>query len=243
MQTLTEQLIFNLESSWENALLDELKKSYIKSLISFVNQERQSHTVYPANENVFNALNLSPFDQVKVVIVGQDPYHGPGQAHGLSFSVPYGIPKPPSLKNIFKELESDLGIKMPSHGCLNSWAEQGVLLLNAILTVRKNEPMSHQGRGWELFTDAIIEKLANKKDPLIFVLWGKHAMKKEGFFKNFSQHTVLTAPHPSPFSAHTGFFGCRHFSKINALLLSKNLQPINWELEEIDSTLDLFTHL
>lgn len=242
MTALTDASVFNLESSWKNALSDELRKPYLKSLASFVSKERQTSIVYPTEENVFNALTLTPFDKVKVVIIGQDPYHGPKQAHGLSFSVPYDVPMPPSLRNIFKELESDLGITTPSHGCLNHWAEQGVLLLNATLTVRKNEPMSHQGQGWELFTDAIIEKLAQKKDPLIFVLWGKHAMKKEMFLKNFPQHTILTAPHPSPFSAHTGFFGCRHFSKINRILIANQLQPIDWQLEAVDSPLDLFTH-
>jgi uracil-DNA glycosylase len=223
---------FTLEPSWQNALKDELEKPYIKELIAFVQQERsKKEPVYPSDELVFNALSQTPFDRVRVVIVGQDPYHGPGQAHGLAFSVPKELKKlPPSLKNIYKELESDLGIAPASHGCLQKWAEQGVLLLNVTLTVKESEPLSHHNVGWETFTDAIIRKLAQKQEPIIFVLWGNNAINKCRHIHEMaenSQHTILTAAHPSPFSSYKGFFGCRHFSKINALLK----QPIDWRLE------------
>lgn len=223
--------LFALESSWKQALSEELQKPYIASLAAFVEQERhQGLSVYPPRELVFNAFLMTPFDQVKVVIVGQDPYHGPGQAHGLSFSVPKGVSAPPSLQNIFKEQQTDLGIPIPNHGCLIHWAKQGVLLLNATLTVRQGEPMSHHGRGWEQFTDAVIRRLYERKDPLIFVLWGKSAQEKCKHLQSNSRHHVLTAPHPSPFSAHSGFFGCRHFSKINALLEKQGIKPIDWTI-------------
>jgi len=229
-------LPFVLESSWQKVLIDELKKPYLVHLAAFVKQERclKNH-VYPPEPLVFNALIQTPFDKARVVIMGQDPYHGPGQAHGLSFSVPKGIKAPPSLQNIFKELNQDLGLPIPSHGCLLRWAEQGVLLLNATLTVRESEPLSHHNRGWEQFTDAIIRELVKKKEPIIFVLWGKNALEKCKNVKELQenrQHTILTAAHPSPFSAHSGFFGCKHFSKINQILEKRGESPIDWRLED-----------
>lgn len=222
-----------LEASWQNILEEEWSKPYLKNLALFLAQERKNHTVYPPKEQVFAALNQVTFEKVKVVIVGQDPYHGEGQAHGLAFSVPKGIKPPPSLKNIFKELESDLGISPPSHGNLISWASQGVLLLNAVLTVRAKQPGSHAKKGWELFTDAIIEKLVQREDPVIFVLWGKFAQEKCRHFlgQSTQAHFVLTAAHPSPYSVHNGFFGCHHFSKINELLKKQGKEPINWKID------------
>lgn len=225
---------FELEPSWIHALGDEVQQPYIAQLAAFVERERNGKTpVYPPRELTFNAFSKTPFDKVKVLIIGQDPYHGAGQAHGLSFSVPQGIPQPPSLQNIFKELNTDLGIEKPSHGCLTNWAEQGVMLLNAILTVRHGEALSHQGKGWERFTDAVVKTLFERKDSVVFVLWGKSAQEKCRFFNDLHQykrHTVLTAPHPSPFSAHTGFLGCRHFSKINEILSSQGKTAINWRI-------------
>ncbi len=224
-------MTFTLEPTWQKALEDELHKPYIAKLANFIESERaKNEPVYPPQELVFNALSETPFDEVRVCIVGQDPYHGPGQAHGLAFSVPKGVKPPPSLKNIFKELQNDLLLAIPSHGCLVKWAKQGVLLLNATLTVKMSEPLSHHNHGWESFTDAIIRKLAEKKEPIIFVLWGNNAQKKCSHIEELSingQHTILKAAHPSPFSAHNGFFGCRHFSKINALLK----EPIDWQLD------------
>ncbi len=229
---LTHQ--FKLEPSWAQALADEMAKPYFLELADFVAKERHSGTpVYPPENLVFNAFNYTPFQQVKVVIVGQDPYHGPGQAHGLSFSVPHGIQLPPSLKNIFKELQSDIGLPAPTHGCLTKWAAQGVLLLNATLSVRQGQPMSHHGKGWERFTDAVIHTLLKRQEPLVFVLWGKSAQEKCKYLiegRSTGAHLVLTAAHPSPFSAHLGFLGCRHFSKINAFLAKNGLVPIDWQL-------------
>lgn len=222
---------FELEPSWEAALRDHLQEPYIASLAAFVARERLLPApVYPPKELVFNALYHTPFDKVKVVIVGQDPYHGPGQAHGLSFSVPKGVASPPSLQNIFKELATDLGVKTPPHGCLTEWTSQGVLLLNATLTVRQAEPMSHHGKGWEKFTDAVIAALCERKDPVIFLLWGKSAQEKCRHISKISNHIVLKAPHPSPFSAHQGFFGCRHFSQANEILVKQGKTPINWQI-------------
>lgn len=222
---------FTMEPSWQTVLEDELKKPYVSDLAAFIKGERcKSTPIYPPEELVFNALAQTPFDKVRVVLVGQDPYHGPGQAHGLCFSVPVGVPLPPSLKNIYKELASDLGITKPHHGCLLKWAKQGVLLLNATLTVQEGSPLSHHKKGWETFTDAIIQKVAEKKEPIIFVLWGKNAIAKCSRIAELTQntqHTVITAAHPSPLSAYNGFFGCRHFSKINALLK----EPIDWQLD------------
>ena len=202
-----------LEDSWCKALDQEWKKPYLVDLASFLQKERAKGDVFPKSNDVFAALNATPFDQVNVVIVGQDPYHDVGQAHGLSFSVKPPVPPPPSLKNIYKELQEDLGIPIPEHGCLDKWAKQGVLLLNAILTVRAHTPKSHHGMGWETFTDACVAKLAERSDPIIFVLWGKSAQEKMDNLKIDSHHHVLVAAHPSPFSAHSGFFGCKHFFK------------------------------
>lgn len=224
---------FELEPSWKGVLADELEKPYIVKLAAFVEKERAMGIhVYPPIDLVFNAFWQTPYDKVKVVIMGQDPYHGPGQAHGLSFSVPKGIPPPPSLQNIFKEQVKDVGITMPKHGCLLEWANQGVMLLNATLTVRQGEAKSHYGKGWEQFTDAVIAKLAEREDPVIFVLWGRSAKDKcQHILQDEKKHHyILTAAHPSPLSAHNGFFGCRHFSKTNKILKNNNKNPINWVL-------------
>lgn len=224
---------FELEPSWHAALEEELKKPYLLELKCFVERERaQKIPIYPPRELVFNALWRTPFNKVKVVIVGQDPYHGPGQAHGLCFSVPPGIPAPPSLKNIFKEIQDDVQIPPAQSGCLLSWAEQGVLLLNATLTVRESQPMSHHGMGWEQLTDAIIRQLSLRNTPIAFLLWGKSAQEK---YRNAivphgtSKQLVLKAAHPSPLSAHNGFFGCRHFSQVNNFLKNQGLDPIHWQ--------------
>lgn len=218
-----------LEKSWAEALKEEWTKPYLNALGQFIAQERSSGVpVYPPKEEVFSAFNHTPFDQVQVVIVGQDPYHGPNQAHGLSFSVAQGVTQPPSLKNIFKEIQDDLGIEPPNHGNLEGWAKQGVLMLNTVLTVRARTPRSHNGVGWEKFTDAALACLSERSDPVIFVLWGKAAQaKKEAIAPH---HPVLMAPHPSPYSVHSGFFGCKHFSKINELLTKQGKKPINWAL-------------
>lgn len=202
-------------------------------LRSFLKHEKQNQkTIFPKGTDIFKAFELTPFDTVSVVILGQDPYHGPNQAHGLCFSVPKGIPQPPSLVNIFKELESDLGIKPPKHGCLESWAKQGVLLLNSVLTVELGKAASHQGRGWERFTDQVIAKLNAKSEPLVFVLWGSYAQQK-GKVIDRHRHLVIESPHPSPLSAHRGFFGSKPFSKINAFLARHDLKPINWTIPEM----------
>ena len=222
-----------MDPSWLEKLGAELQLPYMQQLRQFLIQEAQSGaTVYPPAESTFEALYLTPFDQVQVVLIGQDPYHGPGQAHGLCFSVQKGIPQPPSLQNIFKELEQDLKIPRPSHGYLESWARQGVLLLNATLTVRANEAKSHFGRGWERFTDRIVQLLCERNDPIVFVLWGKSALDKWKQIapQGKSHHLVLTAAHPSPLSAYAGFFGCRHFSQINEFLVRSKKQPINWQI-------------
>ena len=217
-----------LEASWKALLLEEFEKDYMKKLKRFLLSEiKQNKRIYPKPEEYFSALNLSPFDKVKVVILGQDPYHGAGQAHGLCFSVKSQVKVPPSLVNIYKELQQDLGVEIASHGFLEAWAKQGVLLLNNTLTVLAGKPASHKNQGWEEFTDKIIEILNQKKKNLVFLLWGRFAGEKGSLVDN-SKHYVLKAPHPSPFSADRGFFGCRHFSKCNQYLKSKNLKPINW---------------
>lgn len=224
---------FELDPSWHQVLDDELTQPYIAQLAAFVERERIIGTIpiYPPRELVFNAFKCTPYEKVKVLIIGQDPYHGPQQAHGLSFSVPEGIPPPPSLVNIFKELNSDLEMPIPQHGCLLSWAKQGVMLLNSTLTVRQNQPMSHSKKGWERFTDAVVDRLVNRKEPLVFVLWGKSAQTKCKALNAVShKHLILTAPHPSPLSAYQGFFGCGHFSKINEFLVKNAQVPIKWEL-------------
>lgn len=223
--------MFKLEESWEKVLKEEFKKPYIKDLAEFVESEREKGiSVYPPKDLVFNAFNKTCFQDVKVVIMGQDPYHGKNQANGLSFSVPEGVKLPPSLKNILKELSDDLKFGVTGSGCLENWAKQGVLLLNATLTVSEKDPMSHHGKGWELFTDAVIKCLIERDDPIIFVLWGKSAQKKAEQIKENPLHFILIAPHPSPFSAHTGFLGCRHFSKINEILTKLGKNKIDWRV-------------
>ena len=226
---------FTVPSSWAEPLCHELQKPYLLRLRAFLEQEKWAgQAVYPPIGQIFQALELTPFDAVRVVLVGQDPYHGPAQAHGLSFSVRPGVAIPPSLQNIYKELKSDLNIPPASHGCLTAWARQGVLLLNATLTVRSEQPLSHHKKGWEEFTDAIIEALARRRQHVVFLLWGKNAQEKclkiSDLLKD--SHLVLTAAHPSPYSAHNGFFGCRHFSKTNEFLVQHSLPPINWDLKD-----------
>lgn len=216
-----------IESSWKNKLQDEFQKDYFIKLIAFVREEYKSKVIYPAGKDIFKAFDVCSFDDVHVVLIGQDPYHGPGQAHGLCFSVNDGITQPPSLKNIFKEIESDLGIQAPRSGNLERWAKQGVLLLNATLTVEANSAGSHQKKGWEQFTDAIIHKLSNEKEHIVFILWGAYAQKK-GVIINSQKHLVLQSAHPSPFSAYNGFFGNKHFSKTNVYLKSLGKKEIEW---------------
>lgn len=216
-----------IDSSWKEHLQQEFDKPYFRELTDFVRQEYGQTIVFPPAKLIFNAFDLCPFDHVKVVIIGQDPYHGPGQAHGLCFSVNDGIQFPPSLKNIFKEIESDLGKPVPPSGNLTRWAQQGVLLLNATLTVRAHQAGSHQKRGWETFTDAVIKELADKRDNLVFILWGSYAQKK-GAFIDRSRHLVLQSAHPSPLSAYNGFFGNHHFSQTNQWLTDHGQVAIDW---------------
>lgn len=218
-----------IEESWKAVLKDEFNQPYFYSLRDFLVEERKNHVVYPPGALIFNAFDKTPFNRVKVVILGQDPYHGPGQAHGLCFSVPAGIPQPPSLVNIFKELSADMKVQFPKHGNLEKWAEQGVLLLNATLTVRANQAGSHQKKGWEQFTDRVIQLLSSQRTGLVFILWGKYAQAKECLIDT-SRHYILKGPHPSPLSAYAGFFGCKHFSKTNELLRSQLLNEIDWSL-------------
>ncbi|MCM2676035.1 uracil-DNA glycosylase [Alkalicoccobacillus plakortidis] len=218
-----------LNNQWQEQLSPEFEKPYYLELREFLKEEYNTQSIYPPMQDLFNALHLTDFQDVKVVIIGQDPYHGPGQAHGLSFSVQSGVKCPPSLKNIYKELQSDLGFEPPDHGNLVPWAKQGVLLLNTVLTVRQGEPASHRGKGWEYFTNAIIDSLNDREQPVCFLLWGKHAELKGERVIN-PQHLILTSPHPSPFSARRGFFGSRPFSTINKWLEQQNLEPINWKL-------------
>jgi uracil-DNA glycosylase len=217
----------DIEQSWKEVLKDEFEKEYFQTLSNTVRDAYLSNTIFPSPKNVFNAFSQCPFDNVKVVILGQDPYHGEGQAHGLSFSVQDGIKIPPSLQNIYKELSTDLGNSIPRTGNLEHWAKQGVLLLNATLTVEKDKAGSHQGLGWETFTDAVIKKISDEKENVVFLLWGKYAQEK-GAVIDTERHLVLTAPHPSPFSAYTGFFGCRHFSKTNFYLKAHKIEEIVW---------------
>lgn len=216
-----------IHESWKKVLADEFAADYFTDLTRQVRKEYLSRTIFPPPKLVFNAFNRCHYNTLKVVILGQDPYHGPRQAHGLSFSVQDGIRTPPSLRNIYKEIESDIGTKPPHSGNLEHWADQGILLLNATLTVRKGEAGSHQGLGWEQFTDAVIRKISDEKDHLVFMLWGKFAQEK-GKHIDYTKHLVLQAPHPSPFSAHTGFLGCKHFSKANTYLEKYDLPPIMW---------------
>lgn len=218
-----------IEPSWKAALAAEFERPYWKALADFVREEYRTKIVYPPPKLIFNAFDLCPFDCVKVVILGQDPYHGAGQAHGLSFSVQKGVAIPPSLQNIFKELHEDIGVDIPSTGDLTPWARQGVLLLNATLTVLARNPLSHHGRGWEEFTAAVVKKLSDEREHLVFMLWGKNAQERASGIDR-TRHLVLFAAHPSPFSASSGFFGCRHFSKANAYLVEHGIAPIDWRL-------------
>ncbi|HCQ28672.1 MAG TPA: uracil-DNA glycosylase [Flavobacteriales bacterium] len=216
-----------IEESWKKVLEEEFKKDYFKQLKAFLLEEKKHYRIFPPGKYIFNAFNLTPFDKVKVVILGQDPYHGYGQAHGLCFSVPEGIKLPPSLKNIFKELYDDLGVPVPTKGDLTCWAKQGVLLLNATLTVREKKAGSHQGKGWETFTDHVIKIISEKKEHVVFILWGNYAQQKENLIDT-SKHYVIKSTHPSPFSAHRGFLGSKPFSKTNEKLKEWGLQPIDW---------------
>ncbi|MBE6214699.1 MAG: uracil-DNA glycosylase [Bacteroidales bacterium] len=218
-----------IQQSWKNALAQEFEKPYFESLVRFLHQEKaEGKTIFPPGSQIFRAFDLTPVDKVKVVILGQDPYHGPGQAHGLSFSVPEGVPAPPSLKNIFKEIESDLGVRMSGYPNLENWARQGVLLLNAVLTVRSSEAASHSRIGWQEFTDAVIRHISDNCEGVVFMLWGNFARTKSELIDK-SRHMVLEAAHPSPL-ARGAFFGCRHFSKANAYLVSAGREPIDWRL-------------
>lgn len=219
----------NIEESWKQILADEFDSEYFANLKAFLLEEKKKYQIYPAGNKIFSAFDLTPFDKVKVVILGQDPYHGAGQAHGLCFSVQDGIKQPPSLINIFKEIESDTGIKMSDSGNLENWAKQGVLLLNATLTVRANQAGSHQNNGWEIFTDAVIRKISEKKQDIVFILWGSYAQAKTKIIDN-SKHFILKAVHPSPLSVYRGFFGSKHFSKTNEFLISKGKTPIDWKI-------------
>lgn len=220
----------HIGNDWDGILADEWGKPYYLQLRQFLKAEYATRTVYPKMDDIFSALRYTSFADTKVVIIGQDPYHGPGQAHGLCFSVQPGVEPPPSLKNIFKEQQSDLGITQPEHyGCLTAWAQQGVLLLNTVLTVREGNPNSHKGKGWEQLTDRIISELNKKDTPVIFLLWGNNAIGKAGLIDN-PIHRKLTTVHPSPLSAHRGFLGCRHFSRANDLLAEAGLRPIDWQL-------------
>jgi uracil-DNA glycosylase len=218
-----------IEESWKYVLANQFDASYFTQLKQFLVEEKLQFRIFPPGPQIFNAFNFTPFDRVKVVLLGQDPYHGPGQAHGLCFSVPDGIAQPPSLQNIFKELHSDLGLQIPASGNLENWARQGVLLLNATLTVRAHQAGSHQNKGWENFTDAAIKVLAEKREHLVFILWGNYAQAKEILIDG-SRHLILKSAHPSPFSVTRGFFGCRHFSKANEYLRLHGIPEIDWRL-------------
>ncbi|CAM5797519.1 MULTISPECIES: uracil-DNA glycosylase [Brevibacillus] len=218
-----------LRNDWAEILADEFEKPYYIQLREFLKTEYQSQAIYPDMYDIFNALHLTPYREAKVVILGQDPYHGPGQAHGLSFSVKPGVATPPSLQNIYKELQSDLGCTIPQHGYLVNWAKQGVLLLNTVLTVRGGNPNSHKGKGWEIFTDRVIAALNDRETPLVFILWGRHAQEKASFIDT-NKHFIISSPHPSPFSANRGFFGSRPFSRTNQFLRSQGMKEIDWQL-------------
>lgn len=219
-----------IEPSWKAVLKEEFAQPYFQQIVNHIKIEKaQGKIIYPPGSQIFNAFNTTPIDKVKVVILGQDPYHGPGQAHGLCFSVQDGVPAPPSLVNMFKELHDDIGFRIPDHGNLTRWAEQGVFLLNASLTVRAGEPMSHSKMGWAQFTNTVIQKISTLRLNVVFLLWGKFAQEKIALIDQ-SKHLVLRAAHPSPLSAHAGFFGCRHFSKTNEYLVSKGVDPVDWSL-------------
>ena len=219
-----------ITKEWDSILGDEYKKDYFKKLVKDIRYESHTHTCYPKASDVFNSMKYTPYSKIKVVIIGQDPYHGDGEAHGLSFSVLPGVKMPPSLVNIFKELHDDLGYDMPSSGCLVKWAKEGVLLLNSILTVEKDKPLSHKKYNWETFTDAIIKKINEKETPVVFILWGNYAKSKAKLITN-KNHLVLTSSHPSPFSCNYGFFGSKPFSKTNNFLISKKISPVDFHLD------------
>lgn len=221
-----------ITNDWNEYLKEEYKKEYYKELYTKINQEYASHVIFPPADDIFNAFHLTPLKDVKCVIIGQDPYHGENQAHGLCFSVKPGVDTPPSLVNIYKELESDLGCRIPNNGYLEKWAKQGVLMLNNVLTVRAHQAASHQGLGWEKFTDAAMDILNKQDRPIVFMLWGKPAQVKAAKLNN-PNHLILKAPHPSPLSAYRGFFGCKHFSQANAFLEKHGLEPIDWQIEDI----------
>jgi len=227
---MTNTATIKLNAEWLDVLASEFEQDYLRKLKAFLlERKRAGAVIYPPGPEIFNALDSTPLSQVKVVILGQDPYHGPGQAHGLCFSVREGVPAPPSLVNIFRELESDLGLPVPRHGHLQAWARQGVLLLNAVLTVERGQAGAHQGKGWEVFTDAVVAAVNQRCKHVVFLLWGAHAQRK-GAAIDTTRHLVLQAPHPSPLSAHRGFLGCRHFSQANAWLESHGIAPVNWAL-------------
>lgn len=226
-----EEVKPELEESWSIALNDEFQSPYFSKLKTFLNEEKETYQIYPPGSQIFAALNYTPLTAVKAVILGQDPYHGPGQAHGLSFSVPDGVKFPPSLQNIFKELSSDIGVAIPNSGNLEKWAREGVLLLNATLTVRKSDAGSHQGQGWEQFTDKIISTISDLRAGIVFILWGKFAQDKASLIDT-SKHFIISSPHPSPFSVYRGFYGSKPFSKANDLLIENGLDPIDWDLNK-----------
>ena len=219
----------HIGNDWDELLKGEFDKEYYQKLRKFLASEYRSRTIYPSMYDIFNALKYTPYHEVRAVILGQDPYHGPGQAHGLSFSVQKGLPVPPSLNNIYQELEDDVGFHRPSHGCLTQWAQGGVLLLNTVLTVREAQANSHKGKGWEIFTDTVIRHLNQREKPMVFLLWGGNAKAKASLITN-PAHLVLTAAHPSPLSAYNGFFGCGHFSRANEFLLENGMKPIRWQI-------------
>ncbi|WP_313018903.1 uracil-DNA glycosylase [Acetoanaerobium noterae] len=221
--------MISFNNNWDDILKDEFDKQYYLELREFLIKEYKSHLIYPDKYKIFEALKLTDYEDVKIVILGQDPYHGPNQAHGLAFSVSLGVPIPPSLLNIYKELERDMNFRIPNHGYLVDWSKQGVLLLNTALTVRAGMANSHRGKGWEVFTDQVIRHLSLREKPMVFLLWGKNAAEKEALIDT-SKHLVLKAPHPSPLSAHRGFLGCGHFSKANEFLTKNSIAPINWQL-------------
>lgn len=220
-----------LKNDWQTYLEREFEKAYYHNLREFLKKEYRNNTIYPNMYDIFNALHYTTYENTKVVILGQDPYHGPDQAHGLSFSVQKGVPIPPSLKNIYKELQEDLHIEPPRHGSLIKWAKEGVLLLNTVLTVRAGEPASHRGKGWETFTNQVIQHVNEKTDPVVFMLWGKHAQEKETLITNKDRHLIITSSHPSPFAAHRGFFGSRPFSRANDFLRAHGRKVIDWKIE------------
>lgn len=226
-------MIQQLPSDWYKILKEEVEKPYFHQLMQFLKEEYEQQTIYPSQDDIFSAFHLTPYEETKVVILGQDPYHGKGQAHGLSFSVKPGVKVPPSLKNIYKELYDDLGCEIPQHGYLVRWAKQGVLLLNTVLTVREGKPNSHKGKGWEKFTDQVIQALNQREKPIVFILWGRHAQEKKALITS-SHHLIIEAAHPSPFSAKRGFFGSKPFSKTNQFLIEMGMEPIDWSLPTIE---------